>query len=210
MYIPTHYAETRTDVQHALIATHPLATLVHAQAGGIPGEIAANHIPMMVVDSALHAHVARANPLWQEADGQHVLAIFQGPSAYISPGYYPSKKIHGKVVPTWNYAVVHVHGVLRVHDDATWLTTLLNRLTNKQEATFAAPWSVSDAPDDYIERLKQHIVGIEVEITRIEAKWKVSQNYSAADRNGAAEGLDADNNPASAALIRQFTSPRDD
>jgi transcriptional regulator len=200
MYTPSHFAETRTDVQHALIAAHPLATLVHGQGDALT----ANHIPLLVVDGKLHGHVARANPLWRDADGKPVLAIFQGPSAYISPGYYASKKEHGKVVPTWNYAVVHVHGVLRVHDDADWLATFLNRLTEKHEAPFDAPWSVSDAPDDYIALTMKHIVGIEIEIVRIEAKWKVSQNRPAADRDGVARGLDGSRDSASADLVRQF------
>lgn len=203
MYTPAHFAETRAEVQHALIAAHPLATLVNVS----DGALSANHIPMMIVNGALHAHVARANPLWREADGKSVLAVFQGPSAYISPRYYPSKKDHGKVVPTWNYAVVHVHGVLRAHDDVTWLGTLLNRLTDKHEAGASAPWAISDAPPDFIAQTMQHIVGIEIEITRIDAKWKVSQNRAARDRDGVAEGLTANSEAASAALVRQFIAP---
>jgi len=137
----------------------------------------------------LRGHVARANPVWRHAAGQEVLAIFHGPQTYVTPSWYPSKHETGQVVPTWNYAVVHAHGVLRVHDDREWLRTLVTRLTDRQESAMAQPWRVDDAPAEYLERMLGAIVGIEIPVTRLDGKWKVSQNRNDADRDGVAEGL---------------------
>jgi transcriptional regulator len=148
----------------------------------------------------LEGHVARANALWQQA-GQDFLVVFQGPQTYVSPAWYASKKEHGKVVPTWNYAVVHAKGTLIAHDDPAWLQGFLNRLTQGHETRVASDWKMSDAPDDYIQQLKQAIVGIEIPVTSIIGKWKVSQNRPLPDRVGvkaALERLD----PASAKLVQ--------
>ena len=152
----------------------------------------------------LRGHVARANPVWREAAGAQVLAAFQGPQAYITPSWYPSKAASAKVVPTWNYAVVHARGTLRVTEDAAWLRALVGRLTDVHEASRAHRWQVDDAPADYIEQMLRAIVGIEIEITSLQGKWKVSQNRSAADRAGVAAGLgsiDSDAARAMAGLI---------
>lgn len=138
----------------------------------------------------LRAHVARANPVWQEA-GAETVAIFQGPDAYISPNWYPSKHQTGKAVPTWNYAVVHAHGRLRVIEDREWLLQLVTELTNTHERTQQLPWKVSDAPQDYLERMLEMIVGIEMPVEKLVGKWKVSQNRSDSDRAGVAAGLAA-------------------
>jgi transcriptional regulator len=135
--------------------------------------------------------VARANPLWQHADGQPVLAVFRGPQAYITPSWYPSKASTHKVVPTWNYTVVHAHGTLRAVQDAPWVHELVSRLTGAHETGRAAPWAVSDAPDDYVQQMLRAIVGIEIPVARLVGKWKVSQNRSAADRAGVVAGLHA-------------------
>ena len=174
MYIPAKYQETRTEVLHGLIASHPLGTLVtHG-----PDGLSANHIPFEVSAPAidaplgiLRAHVARANPVWRR-DGAGILAVFQGEQRYVSPSEFEEKAISGRVVPTWDYAVVHVHGALRTVDDPVWLSALLERLTNRHEAGQAAPWAVGDAPRDYIDKLMTAIVGIEIRIDRIEGKWK--------------------------------------
>jgi transcriptional regulator len=137
----------------------------------------------------LYGHVARANPHWQSLSDGEVLAIFQGPHAYISPAWYPSKREHGRVVPTWDYIAVHAQGHARVFDDAQSLRKLLDALTQQQESSRPTPWKVSDAPDDYIEDAMRAIVGFELTLTRIEGIWKVSQNRPAADRAGAATGL---------------------
>jgi transcriptional regulator len=136
----------------------------------------------------LRAHVARANPLWQRSEAG-ALVLFQGPSAYVSPAFYEQKAIDGKVVPTWNYAVVHAHGSLRAVEDPEWLLGLLERLTKRHEASRPAPWKVADAPRDFIEGLLKAIVGIEIVIDKLEGKWKASQNRAADDRARIAQGL---------------------
>lgn len=191
MYVPTHFAESRTDVLHRLIRTHPLGTLVVLASN----RLEANHVPFMIDPQpapygTLRAHVARANPVWREFSPQvEALVVFQGPHAYISPSWYAAKQEHGKVVPTWNYAVVHAQGSLRVVQDAGWLRRLVEELTDVQEAPQADPWKVSDAPRDFIESMLSAIVGIEIPIARLSGKWKVSQNRSVADRAGVASGL---------------------
>jgi transcriptional regulator len=189
MYLPPHFAQTDAAELHALMRDRPLATLVVAGDGGptadlVPLEFAADEGPHGV----LRGHVARANPLWRCA-GAEVLAIFHGPQAYVSPGWYPSKREHGKVVPTWNYTMVQARGVLRAIEDAPWLRALVGRLTDHHEAPLPRPWAVTDAPGDYVQQMLRAIVGIEIALHAIAGKWKVSQNRSAADRQGVAEGL---------------------
>jgi transcriptional regulator len=204
MYMPRHFAENRPEVLQALMAEHPLATLVWQDASGPQAE----HIPLRYVANpdpelpgVLRGHVARANPLWWTHDAtQWVLAIFQGPQAYISPSLYPSKQEHGRVVPTWNYAVVHARGQLAVHEDPAWLHALVTELTDHHEAERAQPWAVNDAPAEYIEGLTRAIVGIEIAVQRLEGKWKVSQNRPPADRAGVVRGLAAATDPAARAM----------
>lgn len=187
MYTPTHFNESRAEVLQALIASHRLATIVEA----VDGELVANHIPLIYDASrkVLQGHVARANPLWKTAHAQRVLAIFQGPQTYITPAWYPSKQVHGKVVPTWNYCVVHAHGTLTAIEDAAWLMPHLHEMTNANEATQPTPWAVDDAPAEFVEATMRGIVGIEIAISRMEGKWKVSQNKPAAERGGVVAGL---------------------
>lgn len=191
MYVPPHFEETRLEVLHRLIRAHPLATLATLSSGGID----ANHIPLHLSEEpgrfgALRGHVARSNPMWRNlvADVE-ALAIFQGPDSYITPSWYATKREHGKVVPTWNYAVVHAYGSLRVVDDPVWLRNQLEALTERQESSFSAPWSVSDAPGDFTARLMEAIVGIEIIITRLVGKWKLSQNQPAHNCAGVVLGL---------------------
>ena len=175
MYIPAKYGEDRISVMHGLIASHPLGMVVtHG-----PDGLSADHIPFEVSAPTgdapfgiLRAHVARANPLWRR-DGVQVLAAFQGATRYVSPSEFEEKALTGRVVPTWDYAVVHAHGTLRAVDDPVWLAALLERLTRRHEAGQAAPWAVSDAPRDYIDKLMAAIVGIEIRIERMEGKWKI-------------------------------------
>ena len=190
MYEVAAFRETSVEVMHALIRAHPLATLVTVS-GGIAE---ANHLPLLIDPDAapkgsLRGHVARANPLWRQPPEGEVLTVFQGPQTYVTPSWYPSKREHGKVVPTWNYAVVHVRGPLLVHDDREWLRDLVSRLTDSQEAGQGRPWGVGDAPAEYIDRMLEAIVGIEIPVTSIEGKWKVSQNRVQADRDSVAAGL---------------------
>jgi transcriptional regulator len=185
-------------VLQALLDAHPLATLVTTTADGLT----ANHIPIKAELGAdgkgrLRGHIARGNSLWREvANGSAVLAVFMGAEHYISPNWYPSKKEHGKAVPTWNYATVHVHGTIRFIDDVAWLREFVTLLTDVHEGPRPDRWHVSDAPEDYLAAMLKAIVGFEIDITKVVGKFKGSQNRPAADRSGAREGLKADGRPA--------------
>lgn len=193
MYTPASFREERLDVLHGLIDAHPLGALVRQGDDGL----CADHLPFEIAAPTpeapfgiLRAHVARANPLWRAPPGQEeCLVIFQGPHAYITPAWYAEKQRSGKEVPTFNYAVVHAHGPLRAIDDAAWLMGLLERLTARHEADQAAPWRISDAPAEYIEKMLNAIVGIEIALTRITGKWKLGQNRSMQDQASMAHGL---------------------
>ena len=188
MYMPAHFEETRAEVLHTLVQNHPLATwVVHDDAG-----LVVNHIPFLLdatrgPHGTLIGHVARANPVWQRLGPS--VAVFQGAQAYISPSWYPSKRAHGKVVPTWNYAVVHAHGLPRAVESRDELLAIVTRLTQVHEADSAVPWAVDDAPADFVEQLLKAIVGIEMPVERLVGKWKVSQNRGAPDRLGTVAGL---------------------
>lgn len=194
MYVPPAFREDRPQAIHALIEAHPLALLVSTGEDGPT----ANPVPMLLDPSAgvLRCHLARANGQIGElraaqAAGREVLAVFQGPQAYISPGWYASKAEHGRVVPTWNYLIVQVRGVPRVIDDADWLRGQVGALTDRHEAGLADPWSVGDAPDGFVAAQLRGIVGLELPLTRVTGKWKASQNRPAADRAGVIAGLEA-------------------
>ncbi len=204
MYCPEPFVEARLEVLHELIRAHPLGTLVTVQ-----GEtLEADHIPFLLdanrgVNGTLRGHLARANPLSKRIAGLgEVLIVFQGPQCYISPSWYPSKHEDGRVVPTWNYAVVHARGSARAIDDADWLLGLVTELTGVHEAAQATPWKVSDAPREYTERMLGQIVGIEIPIARLQGKWKVSQNRSPADRRGVVAGLQSASTERCAAMAR--------
>lgn len=212
MYIPQHYEETDTSILHSLIRAHPLSTW--ATQGD--GELVINHLPFMLDASrgehgTLVGHVARANSVWKVFSKiVPSVVIFQGAESYISPSWYPSKHAHGKAVPTWNYAVVHAHGLPVVIEDKGWLLNHLNQLTDLHEADQALPWKVSDAPADYIEQMIGGIVGIEIPISKMVGKWKVSQNRSEPDKLGVVTGLLAKNNAGStemAALVGHGALP---
>ena len=191
MYQPPHFREDRREVQHALIATHSLGLLITAGPGGLQ----ANAIPFLLDAAAsehgtLRAHLARANPQLRElAQVDECLVVFQGPQTYISPSLYPSKRETGKVVPTWNYIAVHAWGRPQVMDDDAWIANQIDDLTRHHETPRAAPWAVADAPATFVAAQIKGIVGLQIPIARIEGKWKVSQNRSAADAAGVAAGL---------------------
>jgi len=193
MYVPAHFAETDPAVLHALIRAQPLGAWV-AQADG---ELLVNHIPFYLdagrgEHGTLVGHVARANPVWKSLPAAlPSVVIFQGPHAYISPSWYASKQVDGKVVPTWNYAVVHAHGRPQLVEDRVRLLDIVRTLTEAHEAGQAAPWQVADAPANYIDKLLAAIVGIEIPIERLTGKWKASQNRSQADKMGTVAGLAA-------------------
>lgn len=186
MYVPPAFREDRREVMEALIAAHPLAMLISHGAGGLT----ANHVPMQITDGVLRAHLARANPQLDDLRaGGEVLAVFQGPQAYVSPGWYASKAEHGRVVPTWNYLTVQVRGAARVIEDAGWLRAQVTALTDRHEAGRAEPWAVSDAPERFLEAQLRAIVGIELPLDGLSGKWKASQNRPDADRAGVISGL---------------------
>ena len=201
MYLPNHFEQHDPEALHALMREQPLATLVTLT----PDGPTADHIPLEydAATRTLRGHVARANPLWRVAAGTPVLAVFCGPQAYVSPSWYPSKAATHKVVPTWNYTVVHAHGVLQAVEAEPWLHDLVSGLTQHHESRRATPWAVSDAPDDYVQPMLRAIVGIQIPVNRLIGKWKISQNRSADDRRGVAQGLAADaGQPQAAAMAR--------
>ena len=195
MYTPPFFREDRADVLAAVIRDRPLAALVVAAGGGFE----VNHVPCLLVGAAapgagvLRAHVSRANPLARLAGpAVPAVAIFTAAEGYVSPSWYPEKAETGRVVPTWNYVVVHVHGTLRLHEDAAWLAGQTAALTAQQESGRAVPWSPDAAPPDYVAAQLSGITGLELAIGRIEGKWKLGQNRSRADRLGMAAGLEAE------------------
>jgi transcriptional regulator len=205
MYLPPHFSEQRPDELHRLIAEHPLGALVTHSTSGLD----ANHLPFELEPArgslgTLIAHVARANPVWQDLpNGSAVMVLFSGPHGYISPSWYPSKHETHRQVPTWNYEVVHVHGQLRILDDEKSVRGIVGKLTRRHEATEPTPWKMSDAPRDYMTEMLSKIVGIEVEITRLVGKRKLSQNKAASDQAGAIEALQQRDASALAAAMER-------
>ncbi len=193
MYIPADFNEPRKEALHDCIERHPFGMLVTRGTSGLD----ANHIPFeLAADEGEHgvlrAHVARANPVWQEVgNGDDVLVVFRAGDAYISPNWYPSKHELHRQVPTWNYIVVHAHGRIAIRDDEKYVRGVVARLTRKHEASQPRPWKMSDAPSDYIDTLLKSIVGLEIDITRLVGKSKLSQNKAVRDIQGAGEALQA-------------------
>lgn len=214
MYVPKHFAETDLAVLHALIGEQPLGTWVTQGSD----ELVVNHIPFYL-DAAqgefgtLIGHVARANPVWKNLSGAlPSVVVFQGPQAYISPSWYPSKQANGKVVPTWNYAVVHAHGHAQIVEDRNHLLAIVTKLTGIHETGQAAPWKVADAPAEFIDTLLGAIVGIEIPLTKLTGKWKVTQNRPLPDQLGTVAGLQAQGGAQASEMAQQvarfITAPR--
>jgi transcriptional regulator len=214
MYQPPHFRETDLGVQHALIRAHPLGLLITAGANGPT----ANALPFLLdatrsEKGTLQVHMAKANNQWREImAGTAPLVVFQGVDSYITPSWYATKQETGKVVPTWNYAVVQVRGTARVIDDPAWLKAQVEALTGEHEKPRAEQWAVSDAPESYIASQLKGIIGVEIDITGIEGKWKVSQNRPAADIAKVATGLadhgDTHANAGMAELVRGYGKAR--
>jgi transcriptional regulator len=211
MYLPPVFAEDDPDRLRDFVRRYPLGTLVTATPNGLD----ANHIPLLLATPAdagakLHGHIARANPLWRDvATNAPALVIFHGPNSFISPSWYPSKRENARVVPTWNYAVVHAHGVLRFMDDPAWVRAHVEALTHEHEANRDTPWAVTDAPAEFVDKMVAAVVGLEISITRWSGKWKVSQNRSVADRLGVIAGLEdqaSGSSVAMAALVKDSLS----
>lgn len=198
MYTPKHFSAPSDQALQDLMRAYPFATLVIHSADGIN----VHHLPLYLDGNRkLSGHVARANPLWRDAaSASEVLVIFHGPNAYVSPSWYPTKASTGRVVPTWNYVVVHARGKLRVINDAHWLRTHLQMLTAQHEADFVQPWHLEDAPAGFIDQLMQAVVGIEIEITELTGKWKVSQNQPLENQLGVVQGLASQDNTQARAM----------
>jgi transcriptional regulator len=209
MYIPRANQEGRISVLHKLMEGQPFASLITMGSSGL----FASHIPMVLEQNGgkgqLRGHISRANTQWRDyTPSVEALAIFSGPQHYITPNWYLEKQESGKVVPTWNYVVVHAYGYLKIIEDGAWLVTHLASLTNIHEAASRVPWKIEDAPADYIASQVKGIVGLEMEVTRLEGKWKVSQNRSEQDRNGVAEGL-AELNTTESLEMKALVEERD-
>lgn len=202
MYQPPHFNEESPLAMQALIRAFPLGLLIT----GVEGQLTANPIPFCLDIEAgdqgvLRCHVARANEQWKEiGEGCEALVVFQGAQHYVHPGWYETKRETGKVVPTWNYAMVQVKGRARVRDDAAWLSRQIRDLTEMMEGAYPKPWAVDDAPAPYIDAQMRGIIGLEITITAMMGKWKVSQNRNEADREGVIEGLRSQSDDEAAAM----------
>jgi len=207
VYVPDHFREDRIHVLHEAIRSAGVATLVSMTADGL----LASHAPLMLDPEpapygTLIGHLARANPHARAADpGVRTLVIFHGPDGYVTPSYYPAKREHGNVVPTWNYVAIHAYGTLRAFDDPTRLLDVVVRLTKLHEARREQPWAVSDAPEDFVEAMLRGIIGIMLPVTRLEGKVKMSQNRPAADQAGVIDGLRLDGQAELADAVIQAT-----
>jgi transcriptional regulator len=210
MYMPKHFAEPDVDVLHGLIDARPFATFVVFDGN----RLVVNHVPFILDRSAgalgtLRGHVARANPVWQALPlAVESVVAFQGPQSYVSPNWVASKHDDGKVVPTWNYAIVHASGFAVAVEDKSRLLDHLTRLTERHESSRSAPWKVSDAPGDYVDKMVGAIVGIEIEIRSLDGKWKMSQNRPARDRESIAEALEGQSDPDALEVARLMRRPR--
>ena len=205
MYLPPHFAETDETVMRALIAAHPLGLLISASATGV----LANPVPFLVSFpdgvTVLRAHLSRANEQWRHVrDGAEVLVVFQGADTYVTPSWYAAKAEHGKVVPTWNYAMVQARGTARVQEGSDWLRPQVGELTDTHEAGRPAPWKVDDAPEAFVAAQLRGIVGIEIAVTQLTGKWKVSQNRQEVDRRGVHAGLSSDGEDGMADLVALY------
>ena len=205
MYIPAHFAETRPEVLQRIMRENPLGMLVTHERAGLD----ADHVPFEFdagsgKHGALIAHVARANTLWQRCPtGTPVMVVFRGAEAYISPNWYPSKHEAHRQVPTWNYEVVHAHGTITVHDDERFVRRVVAQLTRRHEATEPRPWKMGDSEPEFINTMQRNIVGIEITITSLTGKVKLSQNRESRDRVGAADTLDARGRGSMAQAMRK-------
>jgi len=190
MYLPKHFSVDDPALLAQLIAEYPLATIV----GSLENQLEINHLPLMLSSdrTKLYGHIARVNPLVKVAGSSNtsVTAIFNGPQAYVTPAWYPSKKETGKVVPTWNYAVVHAQGNIKLIEDVQWLRSHVAQMTNIHEPTYQSNWKLDDAPEDYVQMMLKAIIGIEVEVQSLTGKFKLSQNRPAEDYAAVVETIE--------------------
>ena len=209
MYTPPSFKETDPAVMLDFITAHPFGAMVTSSPSA---GLFATHLPLLVdrtrgAHGVLQGHIARANPHHDIADtSADAMVIFTGPDAYITPTWYASKQEHGKVVPTWNYVAVHVYGTVRFIDDRDFLMQHLDTLTDQHESAREHPWAMHDAPQDFLEALARAVIGVEIEITRLEGKWKMSQNRSSADIDGVIEGLSTSSSEVARAVADEVVS----
>ena len=206
MYLPKHFVADDQDLLAQLIKEYPLATLV----GSLNNQLEVNHLPLMLSPDKkkLHGHIARMNPLMKIAQSSEtaVTAIFHGPNAYVTPAWYPSKKESGKVVPTWNYAVVHVQGHIKLIEDAQWLRNHVSQMTNIHEPIYQSNWKLDDAPEDYVQTMLKAIIGIEIEVESLVGKFKLSQNRPPEDYDAVVKELEKSPQEMLQAM-RQYMKP---
>ena len=208
MYLPKHFLVEDQTVLAQLISEYPLATIV----ANLDGHFEINHLPLMLsVDKTkLYGHVARMNPLVKVANSSSasVTAIFNGPNAYVTPSWYPSKQESGKVVPTWNYAAVHAEGSLKLIDDAQWLRSHVSQMTNLHESTYQSTWKLDDAPEEYVQLMLKAIIGIEIEISSLVGKFKLSQNRPAQDYDAVVEQLEKSPKEVLQEMLQYMRAPQ--
>ncbi|SIS16402.1 negative transcriptional regulator, PaiB family [Aquipseudomonas alcaligenes] len=207
MYLPSAFRQDDLAALHAQMQASPFALLTSAGAAGV----LASHLPLLLAPDegefgTLYGHFARANPHWRDLQGgAEALAVFSGPDAYISPGWYPAKAEHGKVVPTWNYIAVHARGPVELIEEPERLLQIVSRLSDQHESGRERPWAVSDAPREYLDAMLRAIVGFALPIRRLEGKWKLGQNRSAADQQGVRDGLAASPSPGDRELAARMS-----
>ena len=207
MYLPSAFRQDDLAELHAQLQASPFALLTSAGAAGVQ----ASHLPLLLAPDegefgTLYGHFARANPHWRDLQGgAEALAVFSGPDAYISPGWYPAKAEHGKVVPTWNYIAVHARGPVELIEEPERLLQIVSRLSDQHESGRERPWAVSDAPRDYLDSMLRAIVGFALPIRRLEGKWKLGQNRSAADQQGVRDGLASSLSPGDRELAARMS-----
>ncbi|TXM07436.1 FMN-binding negative transcriptional regulator [Vibrio parahaemolyticus] len=206
MYIPAKFKQKNIEELVAIMQQYPFATLVANSSDGIE----VTHLPVLLEQSdgelVLKAHVAKANKIWEKVESDSdIIVIFNGPNCYISPNYYPTKAENGKAVPTWNYVVVHAKGKVSYSHNSEWIYSVIDKLTTEHESTLDNPWSVADAPEGFIDKMLPAIVGLEIKISSITGKWKLSQNQPEVNKQGVIRGLDAlgdDTSTTMAAMVR--------
>ena len=208
MHIPKKFRQEDTNKLIALIRDFPFATLIGSNESGAH----VMHLPLLIKSEdgqsySLNGHIAKVNPFWQQIkQGDNVVAVFHGSNCYISPNHYPTKLEHGKAVPTWNYVVVHAEGNIKFRHDKEWLYTHIDELSQQHEQKSEKPWSINDAPEDYIQKMLPAIVGIEISINNIEGKWKLSQNQPEKNQQGVIQGLMDSKNPNAQAIVKMMLS----
>ena len=208
MYLPKHFLVEDPAVLAQLISEYPLAIIV----GNLDGHLEINHLPLMLSEdkTKLYGHIAKMNPLTKVASSSNasVTAIFNGPNAYVTPSWYPSKQESGKVVPTWNYAAVHAQGTIKLIEDPQWLRSHVSQMTNIHESTYESTWKLDDAPEEYVQTMLKAIIGIEIDIKSLVGKFKLSQNRPAEDYEAVVDQLSKSPKKALQEMLQYMRAPK--